>query len=737
MKRCVLHIFLALATGLWAGDIDVARQALKDGVWRSAIAAADLAATNAADRAEARLISLEALANLDEDAEIRKRLGAWTDETGDDFRYWRARSLVRVGDFQQAKVALEKPFSNDRLNLPVACLKAHMQSAAGDKEGAIETLSGLASQPPTFRLAAEDAQLMLGELLGMRGKTAESRALLSPLAENAGRKSVRLRAGYLLGFSEMGELATRTAGVSRVRAMLRKDPGDEISVRAARAFGDRLLDFGDAAGADEEYRRYLEVNPSAVTDAEMLEHRGRAMFMLGRNSEAAGAFARAEQAATNVEAKARAAFFQAESFLRDGRGSEAAASFGRSAEYGGADALRAKFSQADALERAGEADSAERIYGEISKGGGEWGARSDLRLAAIMARKGQLSEAIKGDTDLIAKSNLLSAAETTEAYLGRGRAYYREYGFKEAEADFEMVAARDPARSDGMRFLLALCLYGAGRDVDAKSAAESLMMTTKNPGLRADLMLWCAKYEFNHGEYADARTHFETYADMKGGTTQSAEALLWAARCSSALTDYSKAVDLATQAATNKAIFIEALLVQGEALMELGRYPEAAQVFDRAMTQATDSGNVAKAAALKADALYAMGAGDNQRYEEAITAYRALENGNALSPDRKIEVAFKIGRALEKLRRSGEAMDQYYKNVVLTYSAGTADGILFSAPTRTFFSRAAFSLADYFEAAGDMRAVKSVLERVATSGVPAAEAAKKRLAELKSKGNIP
>ena len=158
MKRCVLHIFLALATGLWAGDIDVARQALKDGVWRSAIAAADLAATNAADRAEARLISLEALANLDEDAEIRKRLGAWTDETGDAFRYWRARSLVRVGDFQQAKVTLEKPFADDRLNLPVACLKAHMQSAAGDKEGAIETLSGLASQPPTFRLAAEDAQ---------------------------------------------------------------------------------------------------------------------------------------------------------------------------------------------------------------------------------------------------------------------------------------------------------------------------------------------------------------------------------------------------------------------------------------------------------------------------------------------------------------------------------------------------------------------------------------------------
>ena len=107
MICCVTAVVVACA-----GDLDVARQALKDGVWRSALAAADLAATNASERTAARLVSLEALAHLEDDAEIRKRLADWSDETAEQFRYWRAREQVRIGDFEQAKVTLMQPFTN-------------------------------------------------------------------------------------------------------------------------------------------------------------------------------------------------------------------------------------------------------------------------------------------------------------------------------------------------------------------------------------------------------------------------------------------------------------------------------------------------------------------------------------------------------------------------------------------------------------------------------------------------
>ena len=720
-----------------AGDIDVARQSLADGVWRSALEAADLAATNATDRTAARLVSLEALARLGDDAEIRRRLTLWKDERGDAFRFWRARSLIRVGDFRQAAAMLEKPFSDPWCELPVKCLKAYLLASGGDRKAAIEKLSS--SLPPESAGAAgEEARLMLGELLSAEGRTAEAVGLLAPLAGKAAGADVKLRAGYLLGFAEMAGASTRTAGVARVRRLLRASPGEKVSIQAARAFADRLLESGDAAGADDEYRRYLETNPAAAMDAEVLFRRGQALYLLGQRSEAAGAFARAEQMATNAADRARFAFSQSETLLAEGRYGEAAAGFARSAGYGAGDRLQALFAEADARERAGETVEAERLYGALAKGGGRWGAKARIRLAAGEARKGRLAKAIDDFGKLFAETNLLSREDATEIHLGRGRACYRDYRFADAEKDFEMVASRDPSRADAMRFLSALCKYGAGRDVDAKAAVVSLMASTTNRELRADLTLWCAKYEFNKGDFAESRTHFEKYASMRTNTVKAVEALLWAARCASEQTDYSKAVELATQAAAaadaSGPLFAEALLVQGEAIMELGRYPEAAQVFDRIVTRFPDGPNSAKAAALKADALYAMGAGDLNRYEEAISAYRSLPEGANLSPDRRIEVEFKIGRALEKLRRTREAMDQYYRRVVLAYVEDVNKGIMFGAPARTFFARAAFSFADHHEAIGDFAAARSVLEKVAGSDVPASEEAKRRLDELKRKG---
>ena len=480
------------------------------------------------------------------------------------------------------------------------------------------------------------------------------------------------------------------------------------------------------------------MNPAAATDADVLERRGRAFFALGRRSEAAGAFARAEQAVTNIEAKARAAFCQAEVLLADGRYAEAAASFARSAGYGAADAVRARFAEADARERAGETGSAAGIYGGLAEKGGVWGAKATLRIAGIEARKGQLSPAIDRYSKLVNATNLLTAAEMTEVFMGRGRACYHDYRFKDAAADFETVAMRVPERADEMRFLRALCLYGAGRDLDAKAEAAALMASTSNAELRADLMLWCAKYDFNKGEYSDARTGFETYASLRAGTPSAAEALLWAARCSSSLTEYSKAVELATRAANSagndRALFVEALIVQGEAVMEQGRYAEAVQVFDRALSQLETGPNAVRAAMLKADALYAMGAGNLSRYEEAIVAYRALLEGSSLTHDQQIEAAFKIGRALEKLRRTREAMDQYYRNVVLAYSAGLAKGLLYGAPAQTFFARAAFSHADYDMAAGDVDQAVQMLKKVVAADVPAAEEARRRLADVQKGG---
>lgn len=737
---CVLVLTGACATVRAADELAVARQALHDGVWRTALSSADAAAssaTNVQNRSAARLVSLEALARLGDDAEARRRLVEWSDETGESFRFWRSRAALRAGDDAAAAAMLEQPFADPSLALPAACLKARLLAASGDKSGALKIFSAFDLSGESA--ATEDALLLKGELLDDVGRRDEARAVLAPLSSSASRSETRLRAGYLLGFSELAEPATRTSGIARVRALLRKAPDEAISVRSAKSFADRLLDYGDAAGAEDEYRRYAEINPAADTDADTLERRASALFSLGRHSEAAGFFARAEQNARDAASKARLSYRQAEALTAAGRYADAAAAFGRSAGYGGGDVRRSEFARADALERAGDAATAEKIHGALAAGDDVWALRSRLRLTAATAKKGRLAEAIDGYGKILEATNLLSAADITEAHLGRGRACYRDYRFKDAAADFAAVGRRDPSQADGMRFLSVLCLYGEGRDDDAKKAALDLMKKAVNPSLRAELTLWCAKFEYNRGEFASARRYFKDYASFGSAEKhRAAEAYLWAARCATALNEYSEAVELATGAAAHAdsdRLFADALLVQGEALMEQGRYAEAVMVFDRAAAKSGGTGaDAAKALALRADALYAMGAGDHRRYEEAIDAYRGLPEGSALSEDRKLEVAFKIGRSLEKLRLTGEAMDQYYKNVVLAYQDGVNRGVLYGTPSRTFFSRAAFALVDYLASAGDMKGAVKVLERVRDAEVPASEEASRRLEEFRKGG---
>jgi len=733
-------VVLCVAVSAFCGDLDVARQSLADGVWRSALAAADSAAvtTNAADRTEARLISLEALAHLEDDAEIRRRLSGWNDETSERFRFWRIRSLIRVGDFDQANESMVKPFSDPSLALPVATLNASVLVASGKYQEALQAMS-VVDVNKESGLVGDDARMIVAEALSHVGERKKAHEMLMGLAKDSARREIRIRAGYVLGFSEMEDPATHTSGVARVRALLRANPDDRMSELAARSFADRLLKAGDAAGAEDEYRRYFEAFPSAAMNASVIERRGQALYMLERHSEAAGLFARAEQLVEEMDDKSRLAYLQANAYLAEGKFVDAAASFERSASYGGKGRDRSLYSQADALERAGDVARASGIYEGLAATDDLWGQKANLRMVSIVARNGRLGESIDRYTKILESPGVLPPEDVTEAYLGRGRACYRDYRFKEASADFEIVASRNPRLADGMRFLMALCLYGAGRDVEARNAASELMKSTKDEDLRADLMLWCAKYEFNHSEYRDAQSHFTEYASLRKGEASASDALLWAARCASAQMEYTKAIEFATLAAnsasSDKSLFVESLLVQGEALMELGRYAEAAQLFDRVSNLAGEGPLAQKSSMLKADALYAMGAGDTGRYEEAIAAYRTLLDVGGLSPDRRIETSFKIGRALEKLRHTKEAMDQYYRNVVLAYSEETAKGVLFGTPARTFFSRAAFSLADYHAAAGDVSTVRKMLERIVEADVPAAKEAKRRLDELSAKGS--
>lgn len=637
-------------------DLDVARQALRDGLWEIARAHAEKAGEGEASR----LVRLESWAAEGKWGAVSNALDRWSDAQGAAFDYYR---VVVRGDHAAAARLLAAGGS------PAGAVQAQLYEAdalsrAGDAAGAKALWRAVCSQtnvpPRAFAVAA--ANLMDPDLL---------RRALSEADSAKARRALTLR----LGLALLAQPESAAEGAALIRSAVRDAPDTPGARDALLAVADAEL---TAARWQEAYTLYVEATeiwPDAVQMAAVQEGLGWSLARLGRLDEALAAFGRAEQVAADDEARATAAL-----------------------------------EQGDVLTSLGRFDEALIRY------------RQALKRYPKTAAAASIEKAVR--------------VREREA-LGRG--LYRTYRFAEARAAFRQVAADDPARAPRMRFFEALCLYGAGEDEQAQRTAESLLADCPDPRVRADVCMWLAKFKYNRRDWKSAvRLFREASESAAQPSEQAAEALLWAARAAFADGDHGAAIALTTRLVERfpaSPARLPALLLQGETLNEQARFDEAVLVFERVAAAAdVTAADRARARLLKADALFAMGADNPARYTVALEAYRAILFGGALSPSAKLVVSFKIARALEKLKRTDEAMDQYYTQVVLAYRRERLAHTRLDDDARAAFSKAAFRLADELEGRGKDRQAVAVLDLVATSDSPAAEEARKRIRRLTEKG---
>ena len=338
----------------------------------------------------------------------------------------------------------------------------------------------------------------------------------------------------------------------------------------------------------------------------------------------------------------------------------------------------------------------------------------------------------------------LTPAQRTRALESRGRANYRAYRFEDAERDFGAVAKADSGRAGEMRFFCSLCRYGAGRDDEAYASARALLEETPDSPLRADLLLWLGKFDFAQRNYGAAFAAFESCSSNKHvSVARRLDALVRAARCMAAQSDYPKVIEIVSRVVAHPAavtaagqqtaetpIVAEALLLQAEALIDQARFDEAVLVLERAARLPVSDDMRRRAAALRADCLFARGADNSAYYQQAVDAYRTVQQDADTPPSMRLVVSFKLARALEKMHNYSEASDQYYANVVMAYVDGVRAGILFDGNARALFARAAFLLADANEAAGKRRQAERMLRYVVDAKVSSADAARERIARL-------
>ena len=488
--------------------------------------------------------------------------------------------------------------------------------------------------------------------------------------------ALRRLAGLRLGVRLLNDKATAEEGEKLVRLVVRDSPDVAGAKEALLAVADAAVGAARWKDALETYREAIEVWPDVVRLASVQEGRAWALKGLGRTDEALEAFKRAGEAAADDETKARVLV-----------------------------------ASGDILRALGRAEESLACYRQV--------------LVSFAS-----TTVAKSTKDVIAARELEKS----------GRDLYRQYRYAEAAEAFAKVGKADAQRRSTMAFFGALCLYGQGRDDEACARMKELAEGSPEGDVRREARLWLAKFRYNRREFEEAGRLFAACAEDEKTGERAAESLLWAARAAFANDDFSQAIQLGTLVAErhpeSKAKHL-ALLLQGEVLIEQGRFDEAVLVFDRVISSdAVPAAEGLRARLLRADALFALGADNPARYQAALEAYRALRFGGLLSESDQIVVSAKIARCLEKLRKLDEAVDICYTQVVLAYRNGRQSGVRYSDEARAAFSRAALRLAEEYESRGKNLQAVNILRLVEASDVPAAAEATKRLERISRKGGI-
>ena len=696
----VALIVLLLAGLVSAGELDIAREALRDGLW-------EVARTHAAkvEGSEAKLVTVESYAREGRWEDVLKTLEANPDETGDAFVYYRALALARTGKSEAAAAALAgRGFADAAVGSRAQVLRAELARQAGRPAEVLKISleGGFPSDEVEALMLVAWARKESGDADGAKeawrkvldAAAADERAVASAateLADAASLKkasarvrsaSLRRAVGLRLGMALLADKETFDEGARTIRGLAKDSPDADGAKAAFLAMADGLMKREAWQEAADAYRNALEAWPETSKDVSVQEGYAWALRKQGKTEEALAAFGRAEAAATKDDDIARALLAQGEVLSELGRG----------------------------------ADSMVKFRSVLEKYPGTPTGR-------VLKTKVELRE-----------------------LESEGRLLFRNFSFGEAQKKFAELAARAPEQRPRMDYFEMLCLYGQGQDGQAVAKAKALSAESADDVVRAEATLWLAKYTYNNADTPDkwraSGALFADYATNRApASVRAPSALTWAARAALAAGDCKTAVELVTHLTKSYPEAPErtaAWLVQGQALVRLARHGEAIQVYEKVILAADATMDEQfRARWLKADAQFVMGADNPVRYQEALDGYRALLLGDTRSPDDRLEISFKIGRTLESLGRKDEAVDQYYAEVVLAFREGVRRRVAYSDASKGTFARAAYRLADEFERRGaDDQALK-VLNLVVSSGIGSVEAeAKRRIERLKKKGSL-
>ena len=304
VSAAVLHIASALA----ADDLDIARQALRDGLWEVARAHA-----GRADSETARQVILESYASEGKWDEVKAALESWGGASPNPaFGYYRA---VVEGRMEDAAAILK---ANGSVAGPseAKMMEADLFVRRSLPKEAEKLWREVVAMTNAGERAFAVASMNLGDEASLKAAYSKTRSL--PL-----RRAVGLRLGTALLKSQ----ETAKDGAALIRSIVADSPDADgacdafLALAASEAAADRWQEAG------KMYADALETWPDAAKMSVVQSGIGESLLRLGRGEEAVAAFSKAESLSLDDDARALALMRQGDALAALGREAESMAKY--------------------------------------------------------------------------------------------------------------------------------------------------------------------------------------------------------------------------------------------------------------------------------------------------------------------------------------------------------------------------------------------------------------------------
>jgi TolA-binding protein len=641
-------------------------------------------------------------------------------------------------------------------------------------EEAYRIFERLLSLPPETDVA-QQARYWLGQLYLREAKWPEARLTLESLAtQETARVDRRTEALYALagvweaqqnlteatnvvtagilraptlelkltGQTLLGQLLIRMNrvddGAAMLKAVVQENPSGPAAGPLQLQLAQAYLDASNSVRALEEYQQYLEAFTNRTGQAQALRGQGWALLNEGRYSEAATAFDKAAELFTNRAEKAESLFKVADAHYANSQYKLALDSYERVArefpdlQLASDARLQACESQVR-LDRTEEAEKRLRSLAD-ERLGTPTGERALLRVAELAEETGRLPEAVVRYEAVM--KTYTNGVHYDNALFSHGLLSYQLLRFNEALSDFDRVLRDFPTGRFGGQayYMRGWCFYMMGRDKESLAVCRDFLKKYPDSQWVPEVLFWIGEYEYNHGTYDRAEEAFVQLAEKRAGHPLAADARFWAGRAAMKAKEYRRAIEHFTRLAKDfqdSPKLPDARLHQGDALAEMADFSGAILIFDEMIGRYPTNATADLARIRKGDCQFTLGAKDTKRYEEAMATYRVVAESATAAFDLRLQAEYKIGRCMDKLGRTEEAFEQYYK-VINQYLFRRSQGAEAGGTTEIWFTRAAFNAADIGEARKDWRRALRVLQRVVEAGVPAAGDAQARINRIRS-----